>query len=287
MITTHGSVFSFIDHIVRPLSRTLMRFGSSAQEFSDISRWSFVRAFYETKEFWRYGKPSAQQGSLKTGLPRVEVERLRKIRDAQLAAQALRMNRSARVLSGWVHDEFFHVGQPPWRLPVHSVDGRSFKRLVRKYGRDAPVTAIIDDLQRAGSIRVEHEQVTLINQAYGLGLLDEERLYWVGAMVGRLMNTTDHNLINPQEKRHLQRIWRQELVPEDRVAEALERIAEIGIEAGRRIDQYLATLSDAEPRKGGRYKEVGVGIYAFREPESEPPVAHTDPVQPEEREDEI
>jgi hypothetical protein len=60
--TNHAStetVARLIDNVVRPVSRTLMRFGTSVYEFNEVSRWAFVKKFWESREFWRRDRPTA------------------------------------------------------------------------------------------------------------------------------------------------------------------------------------------------------------------------------------
>lgn len=258
-----SGVSRLIDDFVQPLARIVMRLGSSAYEFADVARWSFVRCFYETPEFWRNEYPTVQQGSLKTGLSRIEVDRLNRVNDPERALKEYRQNRASRVLSGWVNDSIFHIDGRATRLPVRATKGPSFNRLVRKYGGDSDTNAVIDDLRKAGCVRTENFEVVLVNQTYGLGVLDEERLHWAGYMGKRYIETADFNLTHPESERMLQRVWRQLLMPADKVPAALQIVREEGIETGRRIDARLAKLADQERRKDVEYKEVGVVIFAY------------------------
>lgn len=80
-----------------------------------------------------------------------------------------------------------------------------------------------------------------------------------------LLLTTDHNLTHPQNGRRLQRLWRQMLVPEGEVENAMAFINDVSIEAGRKVDDYLASLAHPQAEPGVKYTEVGVVVYALKE----------------------
>lgn len=263
--TPRSSLARLLASAMRPLSRIFMRFGCSARDATDVTRWTFVDSFFGSRDLWRNGRASIQQASLKTGLQRVEVSRLRKLSAPEDVLLEYRQNLAARVLAGWVNDPVFHENGVPADLPVGAARGQSFSRLVRKYGLDANARAVLDDLKQARCVDVKDGIVTIIDQTYGVNLHDVDKLRITAYMLQALLDTAEHNLLHsdPAQLR-LKRVWRQMFVPEERIDEAMAFSREVGVEAGRKIDRYLSMLADPEPRAGVRYVEIGVGIYAFK-----------------------
>lgn len=258
----------FAAAVLRPIVRTLLRLGISANEVNDLVRWLYVDEFYNRKEFWHRRKPFGARAALLSGLSRKEVNRLSKIDTADEAILTDQQNRAARVLAGWVNDRRFQVDGKPAPLPVEAKSTiASFERLVQMYSGDLTTRTVLDELIRAGCVKMDAAgRACLVNQSYGPTTPPEDSLRIAGFTMQRLSETTDFNIahVNTSERR-LQRVWRQRLIPVERVGDAKQLANEMAVEAGRQLDQELARMAHQKPRPDQEYREVGIGIYYFEE----------------------
>lgn len=258
----------FAAAILRPIVRTLLRLGISANEVNDLVRWLYVDEFYNRKEFWHRRKPFGARAALLSGLSRKEVNRLSKIGTPDEAILTDQQNRAARVIAGWLNDRRFQVDGLPAALPVEAKSTiASFERLVQLYSGDLTTRTVLDELIRAGCVKMDAAgRACLVNQAYGPAATPEDQLVASGLGLKRLGETVDFNVGHVAgSERRLQRIWRQPLIPIERAGDAKQLITEMAVEAGRNLDQQLLRLAHSKPRPGQEYKEIGVGIYYFEE----------------------
>lgn len=258
----------FAAAILRPMVRTLLRLGISANEVNDLVRWLYVDEFYNRKEFWHRRKPFGARAALLSGLSRKEVNRLSRIDTPDEAILTDQQNRAARVLAGWVNDPRFHEGGKPAVLPIESSNRiASFERLVQLYSGDLTTRTVLDELVRAGCVVLDDDgNAKLVTQSYGAATTPEETLRIAGFVMQRLGETTDFNIANvTASERRLQRVWRQRLVPVERAGDAKQMITEYAVEAGRALDLSLAKIAHSQPKPGQEYREIGIGIYYFEE----------------------
>lgn len=258
----------FAAAVLRPIVRCLLRLGISANEVNDLVRWLYVDEFYNRKEFWHRRKPFGARAALLSGLSRKEVNRLSKIDQPDDAILTDQQNRAARVLAGWVNDPRFHENGRPAPLPVEAKSTiASFERLVQLYSGDLTTRTVLDELVRSGCVKMDEQgRATVVNQVYGPAATPEESLRIAGFALQRLGETLDFNVAHVTgSERRLQRVWRQHLVPVERVGDAKQLISEHAVEAGRTLDQALARLAHTKPLPNQDYREVGVGMYYFEE----------------------
>lgn len=259
----------FAAAVLRPVIRTLLRLGISANEVSDLVRWLYVDEFYNRQEFWHRRKPFGARAALLSGLSRKEVNRLSKIDSPDDAILTDQQNRAARVLAGWVNDKRFRGpdGEPA-PLPLEAKNTiASFERLVQLYSGDLTTRTVLDELIRAGCVKMDEEgRAVLLTSSYGPTMPPDDLLRIAGFSLQRLSETADFNIakLNSSERR-LQRVWRQRLIPLERAGDAKQLINDMAVEAGRNIDQQLAQMAHAKPKPGQEYREVGVGMYYFEE----------------------
>lgn len=260
--SNRDAVIRFIGLIARPIAAISMRFGVSAQEACEIVRWSFVKAFHETPEFWRFDKATDIQCALKTGLPRVECKRLGELETVTASAKLGRQSRAARVIEGWLNDPEFLVDGKPVPLPVRSLDPPSFNRLSLRYAGDVNTASVLDELVRAECVSIENNIVRLVDPTYGLRLPVEDRLDITGDMVRSLLVTGEYNLLEQDpEKRRLKRYWRQRLVPKAHADALREWIRKESIATGRRIERRMQEVSHASPRENVEYVDMTINVF--------------------------
>lgn len=250
--------------ILAPIVRIFMRFGYSARDFNDLARWVYVKVYYTSPDFWRFGRPTALQGAIKTGIPRSVVKQIHEIPEPQQILFTQRQNIAYRVIEGWVNDPEFHVDGKASVLPLHSRLEPSFRKLANKYGNDVTLGSVLGDLGDAGCIAVENGMVRLVNQTYGMNFLNED-LLMVGAYAAqRLVETVDYNLAQHDlSERRIQRLWWQVNVPEERSSEAMQYLKDALVKFGREVDARLAEFGDSKMQPGRKYSEIGFGVNAF------------------------
>ncbi|MBW3567535.1 MAG: hypothetical protein KY410_06185 [Proteobacteria bacterium] len=258
-----------------PIVRIFMRFGWSARDLNDLVRWVYVKVFYTTPEFWRFGRPTALQGAIKTGIPRSIVKQIHAIPEPQQVLFTLRQNLAYRVIEGWVNDTQFHIDGKATSLPMDAFDGPSFRKLVARYGNDVTYGSVLGDLCDVGCVKYEDGVVTLLNQTYGMNFLDEDKLMISAYMLQHHGETADHNLVHDDiDERRLHRFWFNSGVPKRLETKARELIQEQAVEAGRKIDKLLAELAagadSSEPRV-----ELGLAMYFFQDGGIEEPKTTT------------
>jgi len=216
------------------------------------------------------------QCSLKTGLTRVESKRLSEIGTALEAVKPNRQSRSPRVIEGWLNNPEYSLNGEPMRLPIISEKHPSFRKLCNQYSGDGVhPESVLEDLLQAQCVEVADDMVALIDPAYGVKHVDSKRIEIIGFMAEQLMETSDYNLDPANENnRRFQRYWRQRLVPVEKAEKARQMIAEITLEAGRKIDMLLSDLSHPSAFPGKTYCDIGLGVYVFESP-GEMPASNT------------
>ncbi|MEN8166280.1 MAG: DUF6502 family protein, partial [Pseudomonadota bacterium] len=177
--------------LLRPLVRLLLRNGHTYGDFADLSRWVFMDV--ATKEFGIPGrKQSVSRVSVITGLTRKEVSRLQKIKTPDDSAIAHQYNRAARVIAGWLRDKQFHDKKGhPANLTFDS--GKySFSELVKKHSGDVPPRAILDELERVGTVVLdEKERICLMADGFVPRTGEKDKLHILGTDVQLLLSTID------------------------------------------------------------------------------------------------
>ena len=257
-----------VHRLLKPLVRLLLRHGVSCGAFIDLAKRTYVElALSEFAIPDR--KPSVSRAAIITGLTRKEVNRVAALPPFQDADVMDSYNRAVRVVSGWVRDTAFHDehGRPAV-LPLEGTPV-SFAELVRRYSGDIPVRAMLDELQRVGTVASGADgRVTLCSHAYVPVQGRDEKVGILGADVAALIETIDHNLQAAQPDSRLQLKVEYDNLPEELVSEFRQISAKAAMELLQRFDKDLASRDrDANPNVQGTGRvRAGVGIYYFEDP---------------------
>ena len=161
--------------LLRPLVRLLLRHSIPYSAFAAIARREYVESAME--DFRVPGrKPSVSRAAVITGLTRKEVAQVQDDQSSAGELIAKHENRASRVLTAWAKDARFMANGARAPLPM---DGpRGFAELVRVYGGDVPVMAVLDELRATNRIhlqsdgkfafvppeKVNHDKLQLIEQ---------------------------------------------------------------------------------------------------------------------------
>jgi hypothetical protein len=253
--------------LLRPLVRILLRNGVPFRGFVEQAKRVFVQVALQEFAVEKR-KPSLSRASVITGLTRKEVSRLASLSDGDGDEVRKSYNRAAWVISGWVRDRRFHDARGrPASLPVEG-EARSFAALVRAHSGDMPVRAVLDELIRVGAARLLRDgRVQLVSRAYVPHTGEREKLGILGADVGALISTIDHNLTHPPGESFLQ----LKLEYDNLTAEAVPRLrARASLKARQLLEELDRSWSkhdrDTSPAaRGTGRKKAMLGIYYHEE----------------------
>ncbi len=136
-----------VTRLLLPIARLLLRHGMPFQAFAQIGKRAYLQAVAD--DFKLQGKRQTKARiALLTGMTRPDVRDLLHDMAEDEFPPPERWNRAAAVLQGWADDPEFHnrKGQPA-PLTYKGSDAE-FAALVRKYGADIPMRAVLDELRR-------------------------------------------------------------------------------------------------------------------------------------------
>jgi hypothetical protein len=250
------------------LVRLLLRNGVPYKSFADMAKWVYVDL--ASAEFGIEGrKQSDSRVSVITGLSRKEVRRVGLLPNPVNDESVARFNRAARVISGWVRDKEFHdSSNRPASLPVEG-ESRSFSSLVQRYSGDVPARAILDELERVGSIqKLRNGKYRLRVRAYVPPTGEDEKLAILGTDVADLIATIAHNVYADGSELRYQRKVVYDNVP----VQAMPRLRAMSARRGQKlleqIDSWLSQQDrDMNPEvEGSGRMRAGVGVFYFEEP---------------------
>ena len=255
-----------ITNLLRPIVMFLLRNGVPYQTFADIAKRVYVDL--ATEKFDIPGrKQSKSRVAILTGLSRREVLRVKRL-PAQDDLGALdRINRAARVISGWVRDRRFsdESGQPA-DLPFEE-GNVSFRQLVKMYSGDAPARAVLDELMRVGVVeRTPDGKIHLLEHSYIPKAGEIDKIAMLGSDPSDLFSTIDHNIRHP-EAPFFQRKVNYDNLPSEALPGLKKLAGEHSQELLERVDRWMSERDrDANPRVAGTgRKRAVVGIYYFEE----------------------
>lgn len=188
-------VIATVKSLMNPIIKLLLRNGVTYKEFALLCKSIFVEAAAEG--FGIRGRPTnVSRISVLTGIDRKEVKRIKDLlQENSLAVEAqTHQDRITRVLTAWHHDpEYFTNGQ----VDVLPVDGESgsFTSLVRRYGGDVPVQALLKELLRVGVVgKLEDGRVKVLSRYFMPVQSDPQALLRAGSMISELGENLFHNL---------------------------------------------------------------------------------------------
>ncbi len=222
-------------------------------------------------------KPSVSRAAILTGLTRKDVHVLLQEPWTGIDSSSTHYNRASRVVTAWVREHQFHGPDgTPRPLAMDGSDG--FAELVRRHGGDVPARAVLDELERVGSIELlDDGRLRLLQRAFVPGESMLLKLGILGADVAELIETITHNLdpdaTGPWYQRKVQHIG----IPVDQLPAFRELSAKKSQALLEAFDVWLAEHDmGAVPESmwaPGATAKVGVGIYYFQQLDPDGPEA--------------
>lgn len=251
--------------LLLPLVRLLLRHGVSYPVADSLLRWAYVDV--AAREFGIDGRmQSKSRVAVLTGMTRREVGRLFDAPPPTERQGPEQFNRAARVLTGWRDDpDFLDARGEPRVLPFGNGEA-SFDELVRRHSGNAPVRAVLDELERVGAVTRDGEGVRLQHAYYvppeGRES-DATKFEILGMSAADLIGTIGHNLAPDDTGPFFQRVVFTRDLPGDLLPRARAVMRREGQALADRADSELFQLSRQEG-DGGPCR-AGIGIYYFED----------------------
>jgi len=257
--------------LLRPLVRLALERGLACGELVEIVKRVYVDV--ARRDLAVPGKRSTtSRVAVLTGLTRKEAARLIAESDGDVADEGAesrrRINRAARVMSGWVQDPEFHDGRgAPASLPFEAGDGASMSELVRRHGGDVPVRAVLDELIRVGAVReLSDGRYHLVERGYVPRGSADEKLAILGTDVADLISTISHNLSGAEGEPFFQRKVAYDALPAEFLPVLRERV---GAQAQLLLEELDAEMAqhdrDTTQGEGAGGHRAMIGIYYYEE----------------------
>lgn len=262
------ALLAALNAILQALARLGLRHGVSCQQFLDLSKRAYVEV--GMRDFGVAGrKTTISRVAVLTGLTRKEIHRLLSEPAPEDAPIESRYNRAAKVVAGWVRDpDFADDSGAPGVLAIDEGDA-SFAVLVRRYSGDMPARAVLDELERVGTVQREADgRVRLLVRAYIPSASSVDKLQILGADVAALVDTIDHNLQHGESDPRFQRKVMYDNVPEEALPEFRRRVAVHTQTLIEEMDRWLAHHDrDVNPAVQGTGRMcAGLGAFYFEHP---------------------
>jgi hypothetical protein len=262
--------------LLRPIVNLLIKNEISHSEFSEIAKESYVVVAHNDFAIPNRKKTFSRAAVL-TGLSRKEVVRLLRGETSTINPPIIRVNRAARVVTGWLNDDDFldHAGAPrrlPLRSGLSNESGLTFNELVERYSGDITARAILDELTRLKIASIEDKHYVRLEKAgYIPDLDDAESIDILFNCAGNLLNTGLFNITDTSgQGKRFQRQLTHFDIPQS-IADEFKRYSQKrSQELLLELDRWLAAKNSSEAQDpDNRVSSIGVGIYYFEEKDHE------------------
>ncbi len=236
MPAARNALVALLVKVLRPLAVLMLRHGLTAYEFAEISRWVFAHTAMDRKQFAVRGRDAwsmtKSRAAVLTGLTRREVDRLVSMQAPAVEETRETFHRGARILGAWMREDGYQdrKGQPR-DLPVKG-EQVSLEWLVRRYCRDIPLRAMLDELVDRGCVaRLESDRVRFVHADIGGPALSAEALDRLGGQAEHFMMLVNNALGDDPVPPHFVELAAGAVAPEhhealrNRITEAMNAFA--------------------------------------------------------------
>ncbi len=251
--------------LMRPLIRLVLRNGLMYREFIQMCKHLYVEVASE--EYGVRGRQTnVSRVALLTGLDRKEVKRVRDILQGSddSIPQQHNADRISRILSGWHQDSaFITEEQKPKDLPITGDGSPSFAGLVKKYGSDVPVTAILKELVRVGVV-TQHNSMVRVHKNYFIP--DAENLSAIqrmGNVINDITTTLHHNFyrVDKAEPPRFERCATNLEIDQRCLPLFHEFINKVGQRFLEEVDSWLSQHEIEDKKNTSNMIRLGIGAY--------------------------
>jgi len=260
----HESLQKAVTRVLSPLVRLLLRHGVSHAEFSNWAKQTYVDV--AEADFGIENKaPTVSRIAIVTGINRKEVKRIREL-PSDVDTGVAKHNRAVRVVTGWLQDQAFQTSRGKPKTLIYGDADDSFNQLVKRHGGDVPARALLDELERVGTVRNDNGKVTLLHQGYVPHESESALLDIFATSATDLLTTLDYNLATDDQRR-LQMSVAYDNVTKEGLEAFRQLSATEAMKLLRELDSSLANHDrEANPdaQGTGRYR-TGLGLYLIEE----------------------
>ena len=183
-----------LSQVLEPLLHLMMETGVTVREVTEVLR---TRAVLCALDRVRSGPAQQSQSriAIMTGLPRSVVAATLKSASRRRPKDSAQ-HPTRKVLAGWFDDHGFLDKQgAPLTLPIFG-KGKTFEKLVTKYGSGIPVRAMLDELMRIGAIEIQTGQRVSPRQRLPVATgLTRDSIVAIGARGRDLLRTLTNNAL--------------------------------------------------------------------------------------------
>jgi len=266
-----AALLESIEELLRPLMRSVLKFGLSHGDLVDAVRGLYIGAVRE--QFVEQSRPvTVARLALMAGVTRGEAENIienRKLRRLARVENTTRVSQLVRLLTLWHEDNRFSTpyGAP---LDLSLAPERAFKTfddlLAATSDADLDRESVLDDLVAAGCVEIhENKFVRCVNRAFIPTGVDVYRISRLGRFVGALNSTFAHNLFRTSEEpSYFERVFLSEFLVNQEYRDQL--LGYLRDEGQQFLDKLSRWSSEKEePLKDPNGKRYGVGLYFYEE----------------------
>jgi hypothetical protein len=255
-----------------PIARFLLRFGMTANEFTNLSRSAFVHAAAET--FTQAGKkPNQSRIAVTTGLTRHQVADYLKRDWQEVRSYEFHRHRTTRVLSGWHQDpDFVDKEGKPLTLDFEG-EGSTFQALCQRYSGDIGPRAMLDELLNIRAVNQTADgTLRVLARSYRTQKVDAQALMHFADAVHDLVVTLDRNLQAPKDRPLFEGVAWTPRLDAKMLPIFRRRVTDRGQKLLDMLDEWLSReeIPETEENGDGYGVRAGVGIYLFEDPEPGP-----------------
>ena len=264
--------------LLRPLVRVLIAQGVTFPALGKLLKEVYVDV--AERDFPVAGRPQSDSRiSLLTGVHRKDIKALRE-RDAGLAPASPLVSRNAKMLVVWTGDPaYLDERGRPRALPRHAAEGPSFERLAESISKDIRARAVLDEWLRLGLVRLEDDDLVVLNSEAFVPREDFEDLaFYFGRNLHDHIAAAGRNLLGEKPPRLERAVYYDKLTPA--TVEALAALSrEIGQDALLRFNRKAYELAEADEGKPDAEGRMSFGLYFHGEADepSEPPKDGSEP----------
>lgn len=246
--------------VLKSLARFTLKRGMSVSAMNELARRAYLEAAIELIQA-ENAKTTTSRICAMTGMYRREVRRLEDLPPLSDQETSDKLNRTARVVSGWLRDSDFHTdnGNP---AALKAEGEISFEVLVRKYSGDITPTAIKQELERLGIVSITRRGLIKLEKKVYLNSTEEQGVSVLGSDTSDLINTISHNIDQENESKLFQRKVAYINVPEENVPEFHQYAEKESQKLLVKLDHWLSKIN-ASSSTNDKYR-IGVGIYQFQ-----------------------
>ncbi len=265
--------------LLQPLIRLLIRSGITFPVLEDLLRTLYV-------EVAQQGLPPNDPGrsdsriSLRTGVHRKEIRRLRLEPEAPAFETPAVVTRSSRIIAAWLGEAAWRDADgTPMPLPRQGAVP-SFEALVASVTVDVRPRAVLDEFLSQGVVRLDGEDRVVLNEAAFIPPPGQEaQIYYFARNLHDHIAAAAANIVAEGRAPHLDRAVHYDRLPQE-VAVAFE--AEARVRAQALLQELNALALDllnrheaSRAHQAGVTRRVNLGIYVYTE--DDPPAGEAAP----------